>query len=251
MKNVSKPIITTLIAVTFLLGTVGCKMNGGPWYNPKTYSLYNPFERDKGLEAPPYSQENALTPKPSINSTPANISPPPGGYYDTTASRPQFNPADSERLTVNPMMAHNPATGPVDYYTPHGNGGYNPSAVPGVTPQNYQQTSLNNSQSPYSPTYDLPNSYQPNHPPVGMETPPPYSAPYGTGTPGAPQTPQYMMQNVSQPGYTPYTAPAHEAPVGTQYVPNAVPTGQYPVTPSYDGGYTVAPSSYPSSGYGY
>jgi len=74
-------IVTVSAALLLVSGTAGCRSNGGPWYNPATYSFSNPF----GKESPgsPKSSSMANT-KPSLDAQP-NISTPRGGYTDSSS----------------------------------------------------------------------------------------------------------------------------------------------------------------------
>ena len=77
-------VATIFVALLFVSGTVGCRSNGGDWYNPKTYSWTNPFNKDN-----PTAHRSATTTantKPSFDSQP-NLSTPPGGYSASTADR--------------------------------------------------------------------------------------------------------------------------------------------------------------------
>jgi len=78
-------IVTVFVTLLFVSSTVGCRMNDGPWYNPKSYAFSNPFAKriEVGRDnlAPPFNSTDALAGnnKPSADSRP-NIEPPPGGY---------------------------------------------------------------------------------------------------------------------------------------------------------------------------
>jgi hypothetical protein len=80
------PIATVFVALLFVSGTVGCRSNGGDWYNPKSYAFTNPFANvnnpfAKDNQAPAFSPNTQSNTKPSIDSHP-NISIPNGGYTD-------------------------------------------------------------------------------------------------------------------------------------------------------------------------
>ena len=83
MRFHPSPVVTIIVALMFVSGTVGCQHTGGPWYNPKSYSPYaftNPFAKDKPSDAPPFSSgAQAKTEKPSLDAKP-NIQRPEGGY---------------------------------------------------------------------------------------------------------------------------------------------------------------------------
>ncbi len=67
-----------LSLLSLVSGAVGCRSNGGDWYNPKTYSFYNPF---KPNEAPLFDPEGSaqVNNLPSMGAQP-DVSTPPGGY---------------------------------------------------------------------------------------------------------------------------------------------------------------------------
>ena len=71
--------VTIFVTLLFVSGTVGCRSNGGPWYNPKSYTWTSPLT--KNTEAPLYSSGAQASTKPSLDSHP-NISTPQGGYSD-------------------------------------------------------------------------------------------------------------------------------------------------------------------------
>ena len=140
MKTVLKPILASTMIVTFLLCSVGCKSNGsGPWYHPKTYTLYNPFAgRDKGSEAPPYVVQERDIQKPHLNHTPS-ISVPPGGYADNTSKpvlptppvlQTQYDstvaPERNSFVAYNTGMPVQPGNAGAAQYGPYESHGYNP-----------------------------------------------------------------------------------------------------------------------------
>jgi len=81
----------SFVAASFVallvLGTVGCRSNGGPWYSPGSYVFTNPFASDAGRDslAPPFGGgEATANARPSLDAQP-NIGTPPGGYTSGTA----------------------------------------------------------------------------------------------------------------------------------------------------------------------
>jgi len=84
-------IATIAVALLFVSGTVGCRNNGGNWYDPRSYSLVNPFDRDAQSSRPSDAFANT---RPSFGAHP-DISVPPGGYSDASsfAGRSAANPS--------------------------------------------------------------------------------------------------------------------------------------------------------------
>ena len=91
-------------ALLFVSGTVGCRSNGGDWYNPKSYAFTNPFANmnnpfAKDNQAPPFSSDSSANSKPSTTSQP-NVGIPPGGYTDEAYA----NRAGSATMTASHSM---------------------------------------------------------------------------------------------------------------------------------------------------
>ena len=240
MRTRNNSLLTALALLSLVVGSVGCKMNGGPWYKPGSYSMHNPF-KSKDDTAPAYY----ATPKPSIEAQP-NVTPPPGGY----ATRPERHvqphygntitgglQSDADRLamsgppvhtggpypetgTYNPnAVPHNPHLGMPPHSGPH-------SSNPGVMPPHYQ-TSLVQP----APTSD----YAPHYSPV-------------------PGTYDYDNPNSSTPLPWGHHVPQDSAPHGGGHSPpmsdGPPPGGFVPASPSYDN--TVPPGGFgsPSHSYG-
>ncbi|MDR3233026.1 MAG: hypothetical protein LBT46_05090, partial [Planctomycetaceae bacterium] len=98
-------LIMLLVTLMFAGGSIGCRSNGGPWYNPKSYTWTKPFNSDGD---PAKRNEAALADaKPSLGAQPS-ISTPPSGYtagnYNTADKaedarfHPSASPADSSKL---------------------------------------------------------------------------------------------------------------------------------------------------------
>jgi len=106
-------VAAVFVAILFVSGTVGCRSNGGDWYNPKSYSWTNPFARD-GQESPRSSDAFANT-KPSLDEHP-NISIPPGGYSgEASIANRSTSPARASGGSVadswgqqSPIASHTP-----------------------------------------------------------------------------------------------------------------------------------------------
>ena len=72
-------VVAIFVTLLFVSGTVGCRSNGGDWYNPKSYSWTNPFAKEGQDSGRPRSPDAFANTKPSLDEHP-NISIPPGGY---------------------------------------------------------------------------------------------------------------------------------------------------------------------------
>ena len=253
MRTPNNSPLTALVLLTIVIGVVGCKMNGGPWYKPGSYSMHNPFKSQD-------DSHHVTTTKPSIGAQP-NVTPPPGGY-GTKQVLPQYGntvtggmPSEADRVATsvpavpggNMSIAGYTDPGPHNPH-PHPTGGmpYNPGPFPnpGVMPPHYQ-TSL------VQPA--LPSDYSPNYPPV------PSGHDYNTSNTGTPlpwgSHPPYDPASAG--GFMPQAPPIHDNIQGG-FPPNTHPHGPQPpsgfdapinhghgsVPPSYGGsGYIVQPST--------
>ena len=219
-------IATILVALLFVLGTTGCRSNGGAWYNPKSYAFSNPFAgatksyaKDKDNLAPPFSSEAQANSKPSLGSHP-NISAPQGGYTDgALASRAgSSNASSSSGVTVsnsppdhwgqqNPMAQQGSANAYGTYsvaepsqYSPYADYGKQ-----GVAPSSYTS-----SQNPYQP-------YQPE-----------------------------MGQQANQPAS--YNQMSYSSnPLQKEYMPTSAYATQQPLESASAGGYPAVSNIYASS----
>ena len=175
-------VATVFVALLFVSGTVGCRSNGGDWYNPKTYSWTNPFAKD-GSPSGNRSAAVAANPRPSVDSRP-DVSPPPGGYSAGTADRTALNARTSGGFAPweqqNPTVSHTPPPHMGGYsepvlssnppnYAPHGNYAMSGNMVGSPQPQSMANT-------PYN-TYNnaLPNQYPQEMTGMGQQS----SMPYG------------------------------------------------------------------------
>ena len=95
-------------ALLLVAGSVGCRSNGGDWYNPKSYAWTNPFSRDD--QVAPRSSENLAKTRPSFSDQP-NVSTPPGGYSDGSsgiASRSTSPAGIQNDSSTNPWGQQSP-----------------------------------------------------------------------------------------------------------------------------------------------
>jgi hypothetical protein len=192
--------VAIVVTLLFVLGTVGCRSNGGPWYNPKSYSWSQPFAKDS--QAPPYSPDALANKKPSLEASP-NVSVPQGGYTDESS------------LHSNRSIPQGGTPGgyPLDQ------GGYH-SPVASNTYGGYSVAEP----SPYPPTY------------AGGQPSAANAAAYQYQYPSeVPQMAQQGNQNQMPYGYSDYAA---GTPAGTQYHPTSAVsyTQATPNYPSVDNG---------------
>ena len=261
MRTRNNSLLTALILLSLVVGAIGCKSNGGPWYKPGSYAMHNPFKaKDEPLSSP-YPDRTATT-KPSMGAQP-NVATPPGGYA-TKELQVQYNntPTGGATPEANRLARSEPAVSGGNIPTSgYSDPGYNPNVAAynpnmgtsypgtyppnsGVTPQNIQPTSI---ATPYGPSYT----------PQGT---PDYASNPGTPLPWGAQAP-YDPAPAS--GFTAPVNPTYETAPGGFPSATPVPYGTQPVggfdapvnsygsaVPSYGGtGYTANPST--TSGYGY
>ena len=145
-------VVTVFVALSFVSGIVGCQSNGGPWYNPKSYSLANPFSNKEN--APPYSP-SALANKPSVDAQP-NVNTPPGGYTDKAFANRSGSPGGT--VSTSPPEHWSQQSPMVSQGSPNPYGGY---TVP--EPSQYLPYDGQGSASPYhyaAPQQQNPSPYQ-------------------------------------------------------------------------------------------
>ncbi|MDR0704712.1 MAG: hypothetical protein LBF88_06940 [Planctomycetaceae bacterium] len=244
----------TLVCFSLLFGVIGCRSNGGAWYNPKSYTWHNPF---KSNEAPSFEAEGTAhaTPKPSLGAQP-NLTPPPGGYTSKEDEARFFagnGKKESNSVVVpqygvgtlsndgNRLASANVPTTPTTSYAPMDH----PYTGPQATPTHYQPTNYYYYADPS--TRAIPSNQPGVYPGAGYQ---------GSGLPengAAPPDYQQPSYNTTQPSYnnttpitptptptTSYAAPnpqANYSPFGTQENTATTPTGSgygaQPTTPTY------------------
>jgi hypothetical protein len=271
------PIATVFVALLFLSGTVGCRSNGGDWYNPKSYAFTNPFANmsnpfAKDNQAPPFSPDSVANAKPSTDSQP-NVSVPKGGYTDETYA----NRAGSAGMTAsNSAPAQWGQQSPMAQQgSPNALGGYTDPEPSQYAPySDYARHNATPASSQYAPSQN-PYLYQPeagqhanSQTPSGND----YMQPnYQATSVHAAQQPASGIQTgaygapVQQGSYAPFgTAPQADPYTATQYpgVPAQSPVLGYeqsapsaPVGLGYPSEYAPATSPYqyqpPAIGGGY
>ena len=256
MRTHLSTVAAIFVALLFVSGTVGCRSNGGPWYNPTSYTWMKPsFAKDN--QAPPFAPEAFANKKPSLDAQP-NVDRPIGGYSD----EPSFHASHSSSSLSSPSSNypneqssyHNPVASNVY-------GGYTvaepspyPSYVGGqpspmaTSPQQYQYPAEMAQQgNPYgdyatgaqypqtnvvypsaTPNQATPNYGTPSVDPYGGANPAMTSgnyAPFGA----APQNDPYaaMQQQQAPAAYAAPSPYANEGvPVASPYQPYQ-PTGTY------------------------
>ncbi|MDR1270988.1 MAG: hypothetical protein LBK82_15845 [Planctomycetaceae bacterium] len=264
-------IVATLVCFSFIFGVIGCRSNGGAWYNPKSYTWHNPFQSN---EAPSFDAEGTahVTPKPSLGSQP-NVTPPPGGYTSKDDEArffagkskengsvlvPQYGatlPSDGNRVaSANvPPAQTTPSYVPADSYNSYGtannygaannnygvaNNGIAAGYQTNPTQTTYQHTNMYHQYE--QPATNVPSNQPGVYPGTGFQengtvTPPVYQPSYTTPA-SAPIT---AAPNNSQfaANYAPFVAPENTATYGTQ-----------PATPTYNN--MTQPVPPPNNGYG-
>ena len=276
MRTQPHSFVTALVLLSLLSGAIGCKNNGGAWYKPNSYSWHNPF-KSKEDTLSPYSGSAA---KPSIGAQP-NVATPPGGYGDK-AREAEFQASKAEKQVQvqhgntitggapqdpnRVAMSEFPAYGgniPAEYTYPDPNvypSQYAPHT--GTTPQNYQQTSIQ--QSVYSPHYPAgPNPADYAAPNTGMAPPvanyspfaPPahdpalqqgFPAPASHSFDGVPQQQGFgapPQQEFGAPPQQGFGAPPQQGFGAPPQQGFGADAHGYTAPPSYGSGYTATPST--------
>ena len=265
-------ILTLFVALLFVSGTVGCRSNGGAWYNPTTYSFVNPFSNASPGNSAPLYASGGQNPMPSLDAIP-NVDSPPGGYTggtlanrNGTTGTVSSTPPEHWATQTSP----NPYGGYTDpqpsQYSPYSSEPYN--VQQGVSPSPYQYAPQG--QNPQFSS--VPSQYQNM---MAYESTPPgqYQLTNGVNLNGNPQQPvQNTQYETLQSPYDPYAGnPYTGNPGNPQMIPqqqSPPPAGGYnygettpspygtpPSQPSYaEGGMSLAtpPQSYqPQAGGGY
>jgi hypothetical protein len=289
MRIRRKSFFVTLVCFSLVFGVVGCRSNGGAWYNPKSYTWHNPF---KSNEAPSFDADGAAhaTIKPSLGAHPS-VTPPPGGYTSKEDEArffagngkkesnsiviPQYGagtlPADGNRLA----SANVPTTLTTSGYIPTDQshsayGSANNSLAtsgPQATPTHYQPTNYH----PDQPTTAIPSNqpgvypgsgYQgAGLPETGVAAPPVYQPSYNT-TPTTPNSvTSYAVPNPQAVNYSPFgvqenttvTTPTGgygAQPQPTPTVPNYSPQQPFPPLTNNYGAPTAVPyNANPAAGF--
>ncbi|MDR2116958.1 MAG: hypothetical protein LBP87_11325 [Planctomycetaceae bacterium] len=279
MYTRKKSIVATLMCFLLVFGAIGCRSNGGSWYNPKSYTWYNPF---KSNEAPPFDAEGTahVTPKPNLSAQP-NVTTPPGGYTSKEDEArffagkskengsmvvPQYGaslPAEGNRIAsanvppVSTTPSYAPTNQPYSPYGVTGNGANNGlTAEYQATPTRYQQTNYHYEQPTSTPASNQPNVYagsgfQENGnitPQVYQPSYTPSTTPtnsYATPNPqlannySAYGTPENPINYNTQPTLPVYNNTTQTVPPPSNY---AVPTTPHNTDPT--AGFTANPSNY-------
>ena len=141
MRTHLSTVAAIFVALLFVSGTVGCRSNGGPWYNPTSYTWMKPsFAKDN--QAPPYSPEAFVNKKPALEGQP-HIERPMGGYSDEPsfqASRSSSLSSPSNNYPIEQSSYHNPvASNTYGGYTVAEPSSYPPPYDYGSGPQPMQQ----------------------------------------------------------------------------------------------------------------
>jgi len=236
-------IVTILLALLLVSGTVGCRSNGGPWYNPTTYSFASPS--GKGRPASPYSSSVANQ-KPSLDAQP-NISAPHGGYTDNASFA--ASPASSGGTVSNTPPAHWAQHNPVPQQNvPNSYSSYTVADPSQYSPQTYteayggQSVPAPTSTYPYVATQGQQSPYQYSPEPVQQAHSYP-AMPYGE---------QQHAQTAYQTTSAYQQQPMYNAPVGTFGAANQPSQygsqGTMPPNDPYAG--MQQPSTVPPSGFG-
>ena len=260
MRNHFSTAVTVFVASLFVLGTTGCRSNGGPWYNPTSYTWIKPS--DKGSQAPPFAPEAFANPKPALEAQP-NIESPMGGYSDGASLYSNRSVAQSGVQNSYPLDQggyHSPVASnsygggysvaePSPYPPPYASG--QPSAM--ASPQQYQYPAEMAQQAnpmPYGSDYSAGAQYphtnvvSPYPTAASSQAAPNYgtsvSDPYGNANPAmggnyapfgaVPQNDPYAATQQQAPA--PYGTPS---PYANEGVPVATPYQPYQPSPS--GGY--------------
>jgi hypothetical protein len=248
-------IATVFVALLFVSGSVGCRSNGGAWYNPKTYSLNLPFAKPES----PFSAD-AFAGKPSIDSVP-DIATMPGGYTSVDqglASRAGFNstvpggyPAEYQNSpSSSNHFGSEYSTADPSTYPPVYAAGNSPAAAVqhqyqqdmGHNPVNqtvYQGNQMPGNTTPYGGYGDYPTTGTQQYQTTDFRTP--YE-----NNPVMPQpSSAYPMDNnygaAPSNNYAPFAAPPQNDAFST--IPPASPYGTPPASP-YGGTPAAAPTGY-------
>ena len=246
MRTRTNSIVAAFVLLSLVSGAIGCRSNGGPWYNPKSYAWHNPF---KASEAPAFDAEGTAqaNQKPSIGAQP-NVNTPPGGYTNhqeearflagngkkDTVMVPQYGvtpgTTDNSRIASTTGTPAPQSAYPETPYNPYA--AMDNTTTAGMTPQPgiYQGTNLHTASVP-------PSTQTGAYPGTGVQsagTFDPMTYP-GTAPAAAPTT-------VQAGGYSPYGAPVTTPQNAAPIYGDSTATNPYaqPVTQT---GYTAQPSA--------
>ncbi|MDR2762426.1 MAG: hypothetical protein LBB88_07495 [Planctomycetaceae bacterium] len=267
MRTKTKTLFKTIALIVLVfnaVGAVGCKLNGGPIYDPRSYSIYNPFR----LETHPNTDTDKIA-KPDIDA-PVDIRQPDGGYYDqrkenTSLVQAGHNANGIEQVQYPPIQKtgyHSEQPQPSTLTpTPYGmpTPSYGNTIPQPVTGSGYSQPSASNfpaevkndplGHNPYAAStnvtgYPSSTTYspQPNYPSSASTYPSTSYQPERAFTPN-PQDQGNVNGTVSSPFANPPSQPNTTTPPVFYGASTSNPNGQLPVTNSYNGGGTTPVTS--------
>lgn len=244
MQTKTKLLFNLIVLVALVVSAIGCRSNGGSWYDVRSYSLYNPFRlEDHSHNGAPTVADNQ--PKPHMDPR-VDIKQPEGGYSDVNAitqTGTGLNGRDTtqgyQRTTYHsdqtPISGGTAAPSGSYGGTASAYGGFGGSTVaPPITPSSYTQ-----------PSYNQPSYTQP----TGLNQPSSYQQPMNDSS-SLPNT-----YSVPQP-VSGYPAATSSVPAGYPAATSYSPEGGYTPNPQDSGNYggtTVAspfasPTGQPSAG---
>ena len=255
MRMTPSSVVTVFVALLFVSGTVGCRSNGGPWYNPKSYAFTNPFTKDKDNPAPPFSAGHTAQGKPSLGAKP-NVDVPDGGYSDSsrlaTRSPSQSGMQGGHSFESQPSPVASSLHSGYSVADPSPYPSHYMSGQPSVTTASHAQYQYQPemqhgiNQGPYG--YDYPAGTQ--YHPVNMVSPsttPNYAtaenfgSAFGSTGPSAMSGGNYAPFGAAQPQQNdPYGAmvqpqPATQFPYASESMPTAFPHQPQPYHPQSSG----------------
>jgi hypothetical protein len=187
MQTKTKLLFNLMVLVALVVSTIGCRSNGGAWYDARSYSLYNPFRLEDHSHNGATTVADNQPAKPHMDPR-VDIKQPDGGYSTITqTSTTDLNGRDAtqgypiQRTTYHseqPMSGGSTVTPSGSYGgTPPAYGGFNNAVASPVTPSGYGQPTYNQPaglnppssyQQPMNDSSSLPNPYSvPQHVPAG------------------------------------------------------------------------------------
>ncbi|MDR3181769.1 MAG: hypothetical protein LBT89_02435 [Planctomycetaceae bacterium] len=235
MRFHSSTIVMLLVTAAFVGSSIGCRSNGGPWYNPKSYTWTKPFENKPGYPENKRNEAALANTKPSLGSQPS-VSAPPSGY--TAGNYSAANKEDARFHQTGdtlPPSAYSTPQAPDSSKlasaaapSPAGTNYYGESAAPAGSPNNYTYNPGNPVAQTSAANY-YPPANSPAYQPTSAQVPAAY--PPNSGYNAAPVP-------VDNGNYAPFAAPGENASV---YAAQQ----QAPAAPYYG---NQAPAQQPAAG---
>ncbi|MDR2169884.1 MAG: hypothetical protein LBP59_07075 [Planctomycetaceae bacterium] len=219
MRTKTKLFFRTIVLAILVAGVIGCKSNGGPWYDVRSYAFYNPLRLEDHARSEAPASESDIA-KPHMDPR-VDIRQPEGGYYY------------EQRKEAAPALAHN---------------GGNTNGIEPVPYSSFQKTGLHNDQPPNNtnlqPAFGMPASPAPTYNGINNSTSQPITQS------GYTQPASYNHGNYPSANYSTQEVKNDAAGFPNTYAtPNTSATAGFPAVTKYQADNNYPQPNYPQPNY--